>query len=452
MAPARCSACPAHDQRDFEFATQISICRSAASSPPRADEADEPIGDEAENGDGVAGQFALPRRPDDVEAAKAEVIAPRRGRRLGRGHDRVAAARLGRVAPALLGHADPDHPLRRLRPGRRCRATSCRWCCPRTSASTSPAIRSTAIRRWKHVACPNCGGEARRETDTLDTFVDSSLVFHPLRQPAGGPAVRPRRGRALAAGRAIYRRGRACDPAPALRPLLDPRAAADRPARHRRAVQGPVHAGHGDPRDLSRRPTAAGCRPDEVEAATAATGSSARPASRSTPGRVEKMSKSKKNTVDPEPIVDHYGADAVRWFMLSDSPPERDLEWTEGGIEGAGRFVQRLWRLATGAGRRAGRGRGARPQAPPDHRRGRRGDRGAAVQQGGRHALRAANAIEKARALGHRATRRSATLVRLVAPMAPHLAEEAWAALGESGLIADAAWPTPTRRCWSRTR
>ncbi len=62
-------------------------------------------------------------------------------------------------------------------------------------------------------------------------------------------------------------------------------------------------------------------------------------------GRIEKMSKSKRNTVDPEPIVAKYGADAVRWFMLSDSPPERDLEWSEAGIEGAARFVQRVWRL-----------------------------------------------------------------------------------------------------------
>ena len=63
-------------------------------------------------------------------------------------------------------------------------------------------------------------------------------------------------------------------------------------------------------------------------------------------GRIEKMSKSKRNTVDPEPILAKYGADAVRWFMLSDSPPERDLEWSEASIEGAARFVQRVWRLA----------------------------------------------------------------------------------------------------------
>ncbi len=67
-----------------------------------------------------------------------------------------------------------------------------------------------------------------------------------------------------------------------------------------------------------------------------------------TTGRVEKMSKSKRNTVDPEPILAKYGADAVRWFMLSDSPPERDLEWSESGIEGASRFVQRVWRLVIG--------------------------------------------------------------------------------------------------------
>src|SRR3546814_7385338 len=65
-------------------------------------------------------------------------------------------------------------------------------------------------------------------------------------------------------------------------------------------------------------------------------------------GRVEKMSKSKKNVIDPSPIIDQYGADAVRWFMLSDSPPERDLAWSEAGIEGAWRFVQRVWRLVDG--------------------------------------------------------------------------------------------------------
>ena len=113
------------------------------------------------------------------------------------------------------------------------------------------------------------------------------------------------------------------------------------------------------------------------------------------------MSKSKKNTVDPDEIVARYGADAVRWFMLSDSPPERDLPWSEAGIEGCWRFVQRLWRLFgqfdAGA---SGRGQGARPQDPPDDRGGRRGHRGARLQQGGGADLRAGQRDREGRAFG----------------------------------------------------
>jgi len=151
------------------------------------------------------------------------------------------------------------------------------------------------------------------------------------------------------------------------------------------------------------------------------------------------MSKSKKNTVDPGPIVDQYGADAVRWFMLSDSPPERDLPWSEAGIEGSWRFVQRLWRLTedlTGEGE--------------DRDLDRRLHKTIAGVAADIEALsfnkavakiyELANAIEKAAPSASRATA-ARTLVRLVAPMIPHVAEEAWARLGETSLIADAPWP-----------
>ena len=158
-----------------------------------------------------------------------------------------------------------------------------------------------------------------------------------------------------------------------------------------------------------------------------------------TVGRVEKMSKSKKNTVDPAPIVDRYGADAVRWFMLSDSPPERDLEWSETGIEGAARFIQRLWRML------GGRDPAAAGEDVTLRRLVHRSVAGVAAAIEGLQFNKAvaliytlANAIDKAPP----STDRNAaleSLLLLVAPMAPHLAEEAWRG---DGLIADAAWPT----------
>jgi leucyl-tRNA synthetase len=159
-----------------------------------------------------------------------------------------------------------------------------------------------------------------------------------------------------------------------------------------------------------------------------------------TRGRVEKMSKSKKNTIDPEPILDRYGADAVRWFMLSDSPPERDLEWSIGGIEGAARFVQRVWRLAIAP-------LGGSGEDPALQRKLHRaiaavGDaiEGLQFNKAIAALYELTNAIEKAAPSGQRdaAIR---TLLLLAAPAAPHLAEQAWAARGETGMIADAAWP-----------
>jgi leucyl-tRNA synthetase len=153
------------------------------------------------------------------------------------------------------------------------------------------------------------------------------------------------------------------------------------------------------------------------------------------------MSKSRRNTIDPEPILAEYGADAVRWFMLSDSPPERDLEWSEAGIEGASRFVQRVWRLASTSS----------PADGVDEALNRKLHRTVAAVGEAIEGLQfnkavaqlyeLTSAIEKAKpsATRHEAVR---TLILLAAPGAPHLAEEAWAKLGETGMIADAPWPS----------
>jgi leucyl-tRNA synthetase len=181
-------------------------------------------------------------------------------------------------------------------------------------------------------------------------------------------------------------------------------------------------------------------------------------------GSIEKMSKSKRNTVDPDDIIASFGADTARWFMLSDSPPERDVIWTEEGVQGAARFVQRIWRLvgeiadaieAAESGAQADGSAAALAIRKAAHRA------LAAVEEnieGLRFNVAVAKIYELANALQAQlgetrgksvpvtALREAAEiLVRLFAPMMPHLAEECWAALGAEGLAAEAPWPVLDR-------
>jgi leucyl-tRNA synthetase len=179
-----------------------------------------------------------------------------------------------------------------------------------------------------------------------------------------------------------------------------------------------------------------------------------------TVGAVESMSKSKKNVVDPDSIIGTYGADTARWFMLSDTPPERDIEWTTGGVDGAHRFLQRVWRLA---GEVAQTGTEAGSGCPADL------DEGAFALRRATHKTIAAvtSAVERLRfnsavaqiyelagtlssalqtdspSEGLKFAMREAAeaLVRLAAPMVPHLAEECWKILGNQGLVAEQGWP-----------
>jgi len=287
---------------------------------------------------------------------------------------------------------------------------------------------------WKNVACPSCGGAARRETDTLDTFVDSSWYFIRFAsQPGDKPFDRATAEKWLPVQQYIG------GVEHAILHLLYARFWT-RALKHIGMIdvaepfaglftQGMVtHETYKSAEGVWLSPEAVR---DGKEIATG------KPVQ---VGRVEKMSKSKKNTVDPEPIVDQYGADAVRWFMLSDSPPERDLPWSEAGIEGCWRFIQRLWRLFDGI--EEGQG-----QDSALDRKLHQTIAGIAVDiealsfnKAVAKLFELVNAIERAEASASRTTA-IRTLMRLVAPMAPHLAEEAWAANGGEGLIADAAWP-----------
>jgi len=287
---------------------------------------------------------------------------------------------------------------------------------------------------WKNVACPSCGGAARRETDTLDTFVDSSWYFIRFAsQPGDKPFDRATAEKWLPVQQYIG------GVEHAILHLLYARFWT-RALKHIGMIdvaepfaglftQGMVtHETYKSAEGVWLSPEAVR---DGKEIATG------KPVQ---VGRVEKMSKSKKNTVDPEPIVDQYGADAVRWFMLSDSPPERDLPWSEAGIEGCWRFIQRLWRLFDGI--EEGQG-----QDSALDRKLHQTIAGIAVDiealsfnKAVAKLFELVNAIERAEASASRTTA-IRTLMRLVAPMAPHLAEEAWAANGGEGLIAHAAWP-----------
>ena len=302
---------------------------------------------------------------------------------------------------------------------------------------------------WKHVACPSCGGEATRETDTLDTFVDSSWYFIRFAsQPADKPFDRAEAEKWLPVAQYIG------GVEHAILHLLYARF-------WTRALQRIGRIGIAEPfnglftqgmvtHETYRAGDGSWLSPDEVRK----NGDdwvhieSGHPV---TPGRVEKMSKSKRNTIDPEPILAKYGADAVRWFMLSDSPPERDLEWSEGGIEGAARFVQRVWRLATGSAAAEGKDEALKRKLHRAIAAVGEAIEGLQFNKAIAQLYELTTAIEKAKpsATRHEAIR---ALVLLAAPAAPHLAEEAWAALGETGMIADAAWPASTLRCWSRTR
>ncbi|HVW91924.1 MAG TPA: leucine--tRNA ligase [Devosia sp.] len=317
---------------------------------------------------------------------------------------------------------------------------------------------------WKHVACPNCGGKAERETDTMDTFVDSSWYYTRFTAPKAAEPTEP----------AI---------ANAWLPVDQYVGGVEHAILHllysrffTRAMRKAGHLNLDEPfkglftqgmvtHETYKSASGEWLNPADVVIETVDNVRRASLITTGAPveiGSIEKMSKSKRNVVDPDEIVATYGADTARWFMLSDSPPERDVQWTEAGVEGASRFLQRIWKLVAEF-----------VETRDDLRIRLNGDGDAGVLElrklthrsvrnvgeeieGLRFNRAVAQIYELANALAkfQQAHDKSITasqlealgegverLVQLVAPMMPHLAETCWEALGKQGLVADAAWP-----------
>ncbi|WP_264588242.1 leucine--tRNA ligase [Sphingobium sp. B2D3B] len=434
--------CPAHDQRDLDFARKYMLPVERVVAPQGEEQA--PIHDEAYTG---PGRLVNSRFLDGmaVEEAKAEVIRRAEAEGWGKGTTVWRLRDWGVSRQRYWGTPIPF--------------IHCSDCgvvpvpkaqlpvvLPEDVSFDVPGNPLDRHPTWKHVDCPKCGKAAVRETDTLDTFVDSSWYFIRFAsQPDDQPFDRAEAESWLPVGqyiggiehailhllyarfwtRALAHIGKISVAEPFESLFTQGMVTHETYARKQGEGLPPLYYA---PSEVTRTAEGATLLADGAPVEI---------------GRVIKMSKSKKNVVDPDEIIERYGADAVRWFMLSDSPPERDLPWSEAGIEGSWRFVNRLWRIFGQVGE-TGDGSEDKALKRKLHQTVdgvARDIEALAFNKGVAKIYELANAIEKAAPSVTRAEAIRA-LTLLVAPMTPHIAEEAWAEMGHEGLIADAMWPS----------
>ena len=460
--------CPAHDQRDLDFVNKYGLGNTPVVCPPGQDPKTFVITDTAYDGDG---RMINSRFLDGMTIEEAKEEVARLLEHQSRGNRPVATRQVnfrlrdwgisrqrywGCPIPVIHCEAcgivpvpEQDLPVK----------------LPDDVDFDRPGNPLDRHPTWKHVDCPKCGKAARRETDTMDTFVDSSWYFARFTDPWITTAPTDRR--MVDAWLPVDQYIGGIEHA--ILHLLYSRF-------FTRAMKATGHAGLDEPfaglftqgmvvHETYQRANGEWVMPAEVKiegaggerrAALIATGEPVEI------GAIEKMSKSKRNTVDPDDIMSNYGADTARWFMLSDSPPERDVIWTEEGVQGAGRFVQRLWRLVREAADVAAAADAPRPAEF--------GEAALKLRKAAHRALaRVSEDVERLRfnvcvahiyelanafqaSLGNLETEPTADyrwaareavgiLVRLFHPMMPHLAEECWAALGHRSLVAREPWP-----------
>jgi leucyl-tRNA synthetase len=337
--------CPSGDQRDLEFARRYGLPVIAVVLPPGAEHAGFTIGDTAHDGpgtivnsgflDGLDTETARSRAIEALEnLGRGQGVTNWRLRDWGVSRQRYWGCPIPVIHCAICGVV----PV----PREQLPVTL-----PEDVGFDRPGNPLDHHPSWKYVACPSCGGSAERETDTFDTFVDSAWYFARFCAPgADAPTHRPAVDHWLPVDQYIggiehailhllyarfFTRGmRKTGHVAIEEPFLG------------LFTQGMVtHASYrgADGRWLY---------PDEIEIQSDGSAVHRSSGEAVTIGRVEAMSKSKRNTVDPDAIISRFGADTARWFILSDNPPQRDMEWTEAGVAGAFRFVNRLFRLIDG--------------------------------------------------------------------------------------------------------
>ena len=446
-------ACPAGDQRDLDFARKYGLPVKPVVLPPGADPTAYTIGDEAYTGPGTIFNSAF---MDGMTTEQAKAAAVERIEGLGQGkgatvyrlRDWGVSRQRYWGCPIPVIHCDtcgvvpvPDDQL----PVE----------LPEDVSFDKPGNPLLRHPTWRHTTCPTCGGKAQRETDTLDTFVDSSWYFARFANPdAPGPVDKAAADRWLPVDQ--YIGGIEHAVLHLLYARFVTRALKDQGMLSvAEPFAGLFTQGMVTHETYYRH---SNDRPEWVEPAEVVLSAEngvrvARLGATGEPleiGDVEKMSKSKKNVVAPEDIFEAYGVDAARLFVMSDSPPERDVQWSTGGVEGAGRFVGRVWNEFDAEPAAATEQDAARSDTL------RRATHklvkavGESIEQfkfnsgiaklyeflnilKGFPATDGAVAEARAEALS--------ALARLIAPYTPHLAEACWERMGGEGWVVNAPWP-----------
>jgi leucyl-tRNA synthetase len=447
--------CPAHDQRDLDFARKYGLAVRPVVLPPGADPSAFEVDDEAWTGPGVLFNSGF-LDGLDIESAKVAAIARLEADDAGQGATVFRLRDWGVSRQRAWGCPIP--------------VVHCPSCgvipIPKSDLPVAHPVdiefgkAGNALDRhptWKHVACPACGGPAQRETDTLDTFVDSSWYFarfsdieavEPIQRQAADywlPVDQYIGGIEHAVLHLLYARF-------VTKALADAGYLSVREPFDGLFTQGMVT------HETYRKQNGEWVEPGEVAIEAEGRTRRARLLSTGEPvviGDAEKMSKSKRNTVPPGEIFEVYGVDAARLFVLSDSPPERDAQWSNAGVEGAWRFVNRVWAEFE-----------SQPQGPhaadpadtaaetlrrATHRLTRsmteaietfRFNSGIARLYEFLNVLREHKAEGASPALLAERAEALSVFARLIAPFTPHLAEEGWARIGGEGMVVFAPWPT----------